>query len=249
VDNLRTLKADLFPLDDDVTTRKLNNWLTLMTKRTRWTRVEQDPPLCRYEVDGISYLHAVYWREHQRVSHPGKPAAPPCPFHDDAGARRERLANDSGSPPEEPPEAGRNGSGGVPESFRPSRTPAEQGAGSREQGSVASSRQQRAPAPERTHAGERANGADPTVTGNRLLADHAAASKAPLPRDLRQQLGKRIDALLGDGFDEQLIAQGLAQLRTRPNLGPGVLPSLVNELAQRAAGPSDVVETTGGWDV
>lgn len=142
VDDLRTLKADLFPLDEQVTSKKLDSWLALMTQRTRWTQPERDAPLCRYEVGGITYLHAVYWRDHQRVSHPTRSSVPPCPIHDDDGSRREPVRGDSGAIPEPSQNGSRSGTepepndaGVPPELFATSRTPAEQGSkGAREQG-------------------------------------------------------------------------------------------------------------------
>lgn len=103
VDDARLVKADCFPLDDDVTARKLNNWLD---------RFVQSGPLCRYEVAGQRYMHAVNWKEHQRPSHPSRSRFPPCPLHTGSG---------------EIPEGRPKGSGGVPDGLVP-----EQGAGSRE---------------------------------------------------------------------------------------------------------------------
>lgn len=44
-----------------------------------------DPPLCRYKVDGIPYLHLVNFvdrSKHQRINRPTKSKLPPCPKHD-----------------------------------------------------------------------------------------------------------------------------------------------------------------------
>ena len=84
VDDLRLLVADLFPLDRDVTERKLDGWLNRMAEKPA-DADEEDPPLCRYEVGGRRYLHAVKWTSHQRVSHPGPSRIPPCPTHEDSG--------------------------------------------------------------------------------------------------------------------------------------------------------------------
>lgn len=147
VDDIRTLKADLFPLDDDVTNRKLDGWLTLMTQRTRWTQDDRDPPLCRYRVGGIEYLHAVYWTEHQRVSHPGASRIPACPHHDDKGGRRPGpLPNPSGIIPEE----NQNGS-------RPEPEPIETGAGTIP--------------PRAGVAGSREKGAEEKGAGSRVAAE------------------------------------------------------------------------------
>jgi hypothetical protein len=116
-DDSRLVVADLFPLDRDVTERKINTWLDRMAK---------SGPLCRYNVDGQGYLHAVKWSNHQRISHPTESRLPPCPVHD----LHEPIPNGTGTDPE----PRQNDSGETPEPLRPSRAPAEQGAGSREQG-------------------------------------------------------------------------------------------------------------------
>lgn len=78
VDDMRLLKADLFPLDRDVTEKKLDAWLELMTSG-------EAPPLCRYDVDGHRYMHAVNWGDHQKVYHPKFSRIPYCPNHEPFG--------------------------------------------------------------------------------------------------------------------------------------------------------------------
>lgn len=74
-DDLALLKADMFPRDRDVTERKLDGWLWVMCEK-------EDPPVCRYRVDGSDYLHSTHWTEHQRISHPKPSVVPPCPVHE-----------------------------------------------------------------------------------------------------------------------------------------------------------------------
>ena len=74
-DNLALLRADLFPLDRDVTEKKLDEWLTLMATSLGEAG---EAPLCRYEVDGRRYLHAVRWKQHQRINRPSPSRLPPC---------------------------------------------------------------------------------------------------------------------------------------------------------------------------
>lgn len=83
LDNLPLLKAELFPLDRDVTEKKLDGWLNLMAEKPQHDPLEP-PPLCRYEARGQRFLHAVKWTSHQRVSHPGPSGSAPCPVHDDS---------------------------------------------------------------------------------------------------------------------------------------------------------------------
>jgi len=87
-DDIRLLVADLFPLDRDVTEKKLDGWLDIMAQKPEADPGEP-PPLCRYEVRGRRYLHAIKWTSHQRVSHPGPSRIPACPIHDENGGERE----------------------------------------------------------------------------------------------------------------------------------------------------------------
>lgn len=72
-DDVRLLKAELYPLDDDMTSKKLDGHLQ---------RIADSGPLCRYEVDGQRYLHVTSWAEHQRINRPSPSRIPPCPFHE-----------------------------------------------------------------------------------------------------------------------------------------------------------------------
>ena len=76
VDDTRLLVADMFPLDRNVTERRMAGWLEIWTKAGI---------VCRYEIDGRSYLHAVNWGEHQKISHPSKSRIPPCLDHFNLG--------------------------------------------------------------------------------------------------------------------------------------------------------------------
>ena len=122
IDDTRLVKAELYPLDDDMSARKVGQHLD---------RIADDGgPLCRYEVDGRSYLHVTTWAEHQKISHPAPSRVPPCPHHDGSGVTPEPLRK--------LPEPDQS----LPEKPSASRTPAEQGAGSREQGGGAGSLEQ-----------------------------------------------------------------------------------------------------------
>src|SRR5690348_15360879 len=73
LDDLRLIKAELYPLDDSMGTRRIDQHLRTIIDRG---------PLCRYIVAGQRYLHVTSWSEHQRVSHPTPSRIPPCPQHD-----------------------------------------------------------------------------------------------------------------------------------------------------------------------
>lgn len=113
LDDLRLLVSDLFPLDRDITERRLDGWLNRMTADS----IHGTAPLCRYEVDGRRFLHAPKWRKSQRVSHPQDSQIPPCPRHDSGPI----------------PESFANGARTEPEPFATSRTPEDLGSkGTRE---------------------------------------------------------------------------------------------------------------------
>lgn len=73
LDEARLVKAELYPLDDSMTVKKVDDHLGV---------IAGSGPLCRYEADGERYLHIVSWREHQRVNRPTPSKIPPCPTHD-----------------------------------------------------------------------------------------------------------------------------------------------------------------------
>lgn len=81
---MRLIVAECFPLDRDVTERKMENWLSLMARMPELNPADE-PALCRYAVDGRGYLHAPKWRKHQRVDKPQPTRIPPCPIHEPEG--------------------------------------------------------------------------------------------------------------------------------------------------------------------
>lgn len=123
VDDVRLIKADCFPLDDDVTVTEVDKWLELIAN----TVVPDEPaPLCRYEVNGRRFLHATKWAEHQRPQHPAPPRLPTCSrdhLETVSGTSHETLSGDASLP----------GDGFSPEQGAGSRS-REQGAGSRARG-------------------------------------------------------------------------------------------------------------------
>lgn len=72
-DDVRLIKAALYPLDDEVTLSMLADDLK---------HLEHIGCICRYEVDGKAYVHAPRWDDHQRVSHPTASKLPRCSGHD-----------------------------------------------------------------------------------------------------------------------------------------------------------------------
>lgn len=76
----KTIAGDCFPLDDKIMPATVDRWLNLMAKTK--IRPDRDPPVCRYEVGGVRYIHSVYWSEHQRPNRPSASMHPPCPTHE-----------------------------------------------------------------------------------------------------------------------------------------------------------------------
>ena len=100
-DDVRLIKAALYPLDDDVA-------LSTLTEDLK--HLESVGCICRYEVDGKAFIHAPNWEDHQRVSHPTASKLPRCTRHD---------PEPFGNPPEEFVKP--------PETLRPERKGKEQG--------------------------------------------------------------------------------------------------------------------------
>ena len=222
VDEPRLIKPDCFPLDDDLTTDDIDKWLDIFV---------QSGSLCRFTVpDGRRFLHAVNWADHQRPQHPAVPRFPAClrTSHEtvmsDSGDSHETFPSVNGHHPESPGQPPSRESHETLSETGESLTP-EQGAGrgSREQGGVAREARSRAAA---------------TLLGNALLDEHRRQVRPPLPRNVAGRTGEQIDSLLSDPeITPDEIRAGLAKLRANPKLGPGVLPSLVNEVRQLAAHP------------
>lgn len=76
LDEPRLVKAELWPLDDKVTARRVDEYLAA---------ISESGPLCRYSVDGRRYMHITSWAEHQRVNRPTPSRIPQCPKHTEKG--------------------------------------------------------------------------------------------------------------------------------------------------------------------
>lgn len=81
-DDMRLIVAECFPLDRDVTEKKMERWIEQMAEKPELDDENEPPPLCRYEVGRRRYLHAVKWNSHQKVSHPQDSRLPACPVHE-----------------------------------------------------------------------------------------------------------------------------------------------------------------------
>ena len=219
-DEPRLIKPDCFPLDDDLSVGDIDKWLQV---------IADAGSLCRFTgPDGRRYLHAPNWGDHQRPQHPARPRYPECSWSHETVMTGSCESHDSLMRPagENGGVAGQDTSGGSHETLRSpqeSLTPegvVERGAGRGE--GVARARPR----------------ATVTLLANSLLDEYRRACNPPPPRDFARRVGEQIDSLLDDPeITHDEVSEALARLRAKPKLGPGVLPSLVNEVRQERAHP------------
>lgn len=81
VDEPRLIKADCFPLDDDLTAADIDKWLELFAT----PRDDEPASICRYTIGGRHYLHAPRWGNSQKPQHPTDSKLPKCPRGEDCG--------------------------------------------------------------------------------------------------------------------------------------------------------------------
>jgi len=72
------IKANVAPRLKRVTPRVIDAHLAELA-------AEADPPVCRYDVDGVRYLHLLGFGDHQRINRPTPSRIPPCPKHEPEG--------------------------------------------------------------------------------------------------------------------------------------------------------------------
>lgn len=82
--NLRSILGECFPEDPDVTEKKLAKWLDLMAAPPS-RKPSDEPALCLYDVDGVRFLHAPKFRQHQKINRPTRSRLPGCPKHEPDG--------------------------------------------------------------------------------------------------------------------------------------------------------------------
>lgn len=87
VDDSRLVKAELWPLDDDMTTRKVEQHLAWFADRGL---------IMRYGFSGRRYLQVVGWKEHQRINRPQQSAFP-APFSDQSVNDHGTISDGSGT--------------------------------------------------------------------------------------------------------------------------------------------------------
>lgn len=74
----KQIAGDCFPHDDNMTPTKIDSFLGRMTKGLS----DRSGPLCRYEVDGVRYIHAVHWSDNNTINRPTPSRLPCCPLHE-----------------------------------------------------------------------------------------------------------------------------------------------------------------------
>jgi hypothetical protein len=81
VDDVRLVKAAVYPLVDKITPKVLTQHLELMAV--------PPGPRCRYQADdGTNVMHIIEWKVkgsdfYQQINKPGKSRIQPCPKHDE----------------------------------------------------------------------------------------------------------------------------------------------------------------------
>jgi hypothetical protein len=97
-DNAKLIKADSYPLDDEVTPDQIEEWLKVL---------ESDKVIFRYRVREQNYLVVRNWHEHQKPSHPRTSVIPDPPSD---YADFEATPEVSGNLPEDFPQSSAKGS-------------------------------------------------------------------------------------------------------------------------------------------
>lgn len=211
----KQIAGDCFPHDEKITPTKVNGWLKRMTSGLG----DKEGPICRYEVRGVRYLHAVNWGEHQRPNRPTPSKIPPCPTHSGGSDPLSEPVSESpeASSPEGEGEKGRRGDG----------------SGSLRSPVARASRTE----PEPPADGE-------PGPAERLIDVWRSGCRRPPPTAVINQVGRRVVAMLRDDIAPADIAEGLRVWQAK-GLDPGRLPAVVNQLmnADPAPGrePSNVV--------
>src|SRR5262249_21781191 len=85
-DDVRLVKAAVWPLDDSATSKRIEGWLSEIAGQSL---------IVRYEVEGKRYREITNWKEHQKVDHPKPSMFPQRSATEDSRKMRESLAKDS----------------------------------------------------------------------------------------------------------------------------------------------------------
>ncbi len=230
VDDPRLIKADCFPLDDDLTATDIGKWVGLIAD----TITPGEPaPLCRYEVNGRRYLHATRWHEHQKPQHPKDPKIPACPRPDCGGSSRglhEDVTKSSGSPHE----------------ITGTSLPTESGRSAPHEDVTKSSGDSHADLTPEQGEGEvvgdgagRGNAQGATLPGTALLDAYLAkASPRPSKDDVRK-LSEVVDRLVAEKTPVDVLAEALERYRDKTRYGPNLLRRLATDIVAERAGQAD----------
>lgn len=193
-DDARLIKAEIYPLDDDMTARKVEQHLST---------VVASGPLCRYEIGGRRYLHITSWSEHQRINRATKSKHPHCPLHEPSL---------NGSPPphggrsEDSPSTHDRGSEGSHPRAQAG-APAEHGA--REQGSKGARESATRVVAERPSADVIPLAAP--VTAQTLIAEWIDHCPHRPPGQVVGQVAKLLGQMLAEGIPGAVVRDGLAR--------------------------------------
>lgn len=195
VDDPRLVKAAIWPLDDDYTTRKIEADLV---------RLEKAGKIGRYSHDGRKYFAVVKWR-HQRIDKPQPSQLPPAPWEEGSQNVPRTLPPDDGNDPgTTPPKAGGEveGKGGGKESSSSAAAlePSRNGVVDDDDGSPIST----------TLA---------LLTDRRIAAAKAAGVVVKVPSRYRRQVRRDVNEEFGD-VAERMLCDGQSPESTADALMP-----------------------------
>lgn len=74
----KQIAGDCFPHDEAMTPTKIDKFLERMSQGL----YQPQGPVCRYEVDGVRYLHAINFDDNNSINRPTPSRLPPCPLHE-----------------------------------------------------------------------------------------------------------------------------------------------------------------------
>lgn len=94
--DLRLIKGSVWPLDDDITLKKIEKWLPVLVGVPVTVDHKRYPAILLYVVDGVRYGFLPGFVKHQKISHPTPSKLPPPPesFAINSGGTPERLRPD-----------------------------------------------------------------------------------------------------------------------------------------------------------
>jgi hypothetical protein len=206
------IKGQVFSYDDDIDA-------TVIAKLLEELAAPALGAVIVYEVDEDPYLYLPKLAKHQRLEPDKVKSRLPDP--PDLSAR----GGDEGALPVSPSESDPDESARDPDESARGANQSAQDVDKPALSYVAGSKE---------HVAGGMSARERGLLANSLLDEHTKQISPPPPRDRTRRTGEQIDRLLDDPeMTADDIRDGLALWRTKPHLGPSVLPDLVHEVRQK----------------